>query len=717
MSAPGPLFSGSWYRVAGLRPRLVGHARIHRHRYRGEIWYVLQDRASDRHHRFSPAAYVLIGLMDGERTVQELWDVACTRLGDETPTQDEAIQLLAQLHAADVLQCDVPPDAAELFERYEKQERRRVLSRVASLFAWRFPLLDAERLLRPLAPLARALFSPAGGVLWLVWVGAGAVLVAVHWHDLTHNLLDRVLAPGSVLVLVLLFPLIKALHELGHGLAVKAFGGEVHESGVMLLVITPVPYVDASGASSFRGKWQRIVVGGAGMAVELALATGALVVWLLAEAGLVRMLAYNAILIAGVSTVLFNANPLLRYDGYYMLADLLEIPNLRARANRYLGYLCERYLFGRRGAAPVPSTAGERAWFVLYAVMSFVYRVLVVVAILLFLGEKLFLLAVVFAAVGVIGWFFVPAGKALVYFASSPRIRTVRLRAITVTVVLIALVGGALGLVPVPYRSRSEGVIWVPEEALVRASADGFITRVLAKPGARVTRGQPLIELRDPLLPARMTELEARRTELRARYDEQWPADRARADVIREELAYVTQQIDEVRGRMGDLTVRAAAAGTFVVPVPEDLPGRFVRKGELLGYAVESETVIVRTVVPQAAIDLVRQRTARVDVRLAERLDEVVPAMIRRAVPGASEHLPTTALGAAGGGQIAVDPRDERGVTAIQRVFQVDLELPVPSRFLNVGGRAYVRFDHGREPLLVQWYLEGRQLFLARFNV
>ena len=717
MSAPGPLFSSSWYRVAGLRPQLVGHARIHRHRYRDEIWYVLQDRASDRHHRFSPAAYLLIGLMNGERTVQELWDAACARLGDETPTQDDVIQLLAQLHAADALQCDVPPDAAELFERHEKQERRRLLGRVASIFSWRFPLMDAERILRPLAPLARALFSPTGAVLWLVWVGVGVVLAAVHWHDLTHDLLDRILAPKSILVLVLLFPLIKALHELGHGMAVKAFGGEVHEIGLMLLVVTPVPYVDASGASSFRGKWQRIVVGGAGMAVELALATGALLIWLLAETGLVRMLAYNAILIAGLSTILFNANPLLRYDGYYMLADFLEIPNLRARGTRYLGYLCERYLFGRRGAEPGPSTPGERVWFVLYSVASFAYRIFVVVAIMLFLGEKLFLLAVVFAAVGAIGWILVPMGKGFIYFATSLRLRTVRLRAITVTVVLIALVGGGLGLVPVPFRSRSEGVIWVPEEALIRASADGFIARVLVQPGARVTLGQAVIELRDPVPAARMAELEARRAEVLARYNEQWAADRARADIIREELAYVTQQIGEMRQRVADLTVRSAAIGTFVVAVPEDLPGRFVHKGELLGYSVESDSVTVRTVVPQAAIDLVHQRTTRVDVRLAERLDEAVPAVILRAVPGASEQLPTTALGAAGGGQIAVDPRDQRGVTAIERVFQVDLELPVKSRFLNIGGRAYVRFDHGREPLLVQWYLATRQLFLARFNV
>ena len=683
MSAPGPLFSSSWYRVAGLRPQLVGHARIHRHRYRDEIWYVLQDRASDRHHRFSPAAYLLIGLMNGERTVQELWDAACTRLGDETPTQDDVIQLLAQLHAADALQCDVPPDAAELFNRHEKQERRRLLGRVASIFAWRFPLLDAERILRPLAPLARALFSPTGAVLWLVWVAVGVVLAAVHWHDLTHDLLDRILAPNSILVLVLLFPLIKALHELGHGMAVKAFGGEVHEIGVMLLVITPVPYVDASGASSFRGKWQRIVVGGAGMAVELALATGALLIWLLAvaawsDAGLQR-----------------HPDHPPREPPPGTTATTCWRTSSRARGTRYR-LPGERYLFAReRRDRAIDS--GERVCLS-PIIASFVYR---------------FPWSLDHAAREK------PSSSPWLRWAPSspfPWARPLSPRA--------SASGPPCGnngdrrpdrpgrLVPVPFRSRSEGVIWVPEEALVRASADGFIARVLVPPGTRLTLGQPVIELQDPVLPARVAELEARRAEVLARYDEQWPADRARADIIREELAYVTQQIGEMRRRMADLIVRSAADGTFVVAVPEDLPGRFVHKGELLGYSVESDSVTVRTVVPQAAIDLVQQRTTRVDVRLAERLDEVVPAVILRAVPGASEQLPTTALGATGGGQIAVDPRDQRGVTAIERVFQVDLELPVRSRFVNIGGRAYVRFDHGREPLLVQWYLATRQLFL-----
>jgi putative peptide zinc metalloprotease protein len=154
-----------------------------------------------------------------------------------------------------------------------------------------------------------------------------------------------------------------------------------------------------------------------------------------------------------------------------------------------------------------------------------------------------------------------------------------------------------------------------------------------------------------------------------------------------------------------------------VVPTPEDLPGRFVKKGEQLAYVVEFGNVTVRAVVPQSAIDLIRFHSRQVEVRLTDRLTDVVHGVMRRVVPGASEQLPTTALGSEGGGQIVVDPRDPKGVTATQKVFQVDVELPIASPRLNVGGRAYVRFDHGWEPLAVQWYLAVRQLFLSRFSV
>src|SRR5262249_45942838 len=161
-------------------------------------------------------------------------------------------------------------------------------------------------------------------------------------------------------ILGLCFPVIKFLHELGHGYATKAGGGEVHEMGVLLLVFMPVPYVDASAATGFRGKWRRGLVGAAGLLTGTFIASGFLVVWVLSEPGLLRAIAFNVMLIAGVSTLVFNGNPLLRFDGYYIFSDWIEVPNLAVRGNQYWRYLTERYVFRMSHVEPPPSTAGER---------------------------------------------------------------------------------------------------------------------------------------------------------------------------------------------------------------------------------------------------------------------------------------------------------------------------------------------------------------------
>lgn len=712
-----PLFSSSWYRVAALKPRLRSHAQIHRHHYRGQLWYVLQDHASQRYHRFSPAAYALIGLMDGRRTVQEIWQQAGSRLGDDAPTQNEVIQILTQLHAADVLQCDVPPDIAEMLLRYDRQRRHKWQSQLLNPLFWRFPLLDPERILRRFLPFVQPLFGRTGALLWLVVVGFAVVLAVIHWHDLTHNLMDRVLAPQNVVLLWILFPLVKILHEFGHGFATKVYGGEVHEMGVMLLALQPVPYVDASAASAFSAKWQRIVVGAAGMIVELFIASLALFVWLNVEPGIVRTVAYNIMLIAGVSTVLFNANPLLRYDGYYIFADYLELPNLRARSYAYMSYLCERYLFGRREAATDAATLSERVWFVCYAIASFVYRIFVLAVISLFIAGKFFFIGVMLALGGIVAWVVVPMGKLLAYLCMSPRLRHVRSRAIAMSVLLVAMLVGAIGWVPVPLRTRAEGVIWIPERAHVRAGTDGFIDRIVAQSGAHVRRGDVLIVCRDPILTTRVAVLELQLEELRTRYTMKWLQDPGQAQLIKEEIAHTEQRLARARERVADLVIHSRADGTFVVPQVDDLLGWYVQHGTQLAYVLDLTPLTARVVVPQADIDLVRQHTQGIEVRLAERLAEPLPAVIMREVPEATEQLPSKALGSQGGGSIAVDPSDTQAVRAIQKLFQFDLALPSNAGITNMGGRVYVRFDHGWEPLVLRWSRQMRQLFLSKFHV
>jgi putative peptide zinc metalloprotease protein len=711
------LYSPSWYRVAGLKPRLRSHVEIHRHTYRGDLWYVLQDHASGRFQRFTPAAYLLIGLMDGNRSGQEIWEAARARLGEDAPTQEEMIRLLSQLHAVDIMQCDVPPDTAELLKRFEKTQHSKWKQNARNPLAMRFSLLDPERFLVRSQWLVRPLFSWVGAILWLFVVGVAVVLAGVHWPELTENLTDRVLAPQNLLLIWLVFPFLKAFHEFGHAFVIKLLGGEVHEMGMMLLVLTPVPYVDASSASAFHSKWERVVVGAAGMAVELFIAALALFLWIVVEPGPVRVVAYNIILIAGVSSLLFNGNPLLRYDAYYILGDLLEIPNLGPRGLRYLGFLIQRYLFGLRDEEPPLSAPGERVWFVIYTLSAFVYRIFLYAAIISFIAGKFFIIGVLMAIWAVLSMIVYPLAKALKFLFSSPKLARNRAKAILVTGLIVGCILAAVTLVPVPLGTVSEGVMWIPEQCFLRAGTEGFVERLIARPGARVKPGDPLIECSDPLLPAQIRVLESKLNELKALYESQIFSDRVQAQITQEEMENVRGQLDDARQRAGELTIHSQASGAFLVPNPQDLPGRFVRRGELVGYVVDPSVITARVIVLQADVDLVRQRTRAVQVRLPEKISTIVPAVLKREVPAATDQLPGRALGQMGGGTIAIDPRDTTGLKAFQKNFLFDIELPPSIRLFQVGARVHVRFDHGDEALIWRWYRSLRQLLLKKFYV
>ncbi len=711
------LYSPSWYRVASLKPRLRSHVEIHRHNYRGELWYILQDHASGRFQRFTPAAYLLIGLMDGKRSVGEIWEAGRLQLGDDPPTQEEMIRLLSQLHAVDVLQCDVPPDTAELLKRFEKRQSSKWKQNVRNPLFMRFSLLDPERFLIRFQPFARPFFSWIGTILWLAVVGNGVFLAGTHWPELTENVMDRVLAPQNILLLWLTFPFLKIFHEFGHAFAVKVMGGEVHEMGVMMLVLAPIPYVDASSASAFHNKWERIRVSAAGMAVELFIAALALLAWINIEAGPIRAVLYNVIFLAGVSSLLFNGNPLLRYDAYYMLGDLLEIPNLAQRGIQYFLYLAQRHLFGLRDIDPPMSASGERLWFIIYTVLSFTYRVFIYAGIVMFIASKFFVVGIMIAGWAVISMFIVPGVKGIRFLFSSPRLGRKRTRAILASGFVLAGIAVIVLLIPVPLSTLAEGVIWVPEQSFVRAGTDGFVKRIIVTPGKPVKPGQPLIECYDPLLPANIRVLESRVGELKTLYEAQVLSDRVKAAITHEEMEHAKGQLEDARRRADDLTIRSSAEGFFLIPMAQDLPGRFVRRGELLGYVIDRSTITVRVVVSQSDVDFVRQRTFGVKIRLPEKLAETVPAVIRREVPAATDQLPNRVLSQQGGGEIAIDPRDTLGVKTFQKLFLFDIELPDLGGLFNVGGRVYVRFDHGKEPLIWRWYRSIRQLFLRRFNV
>src|SRR5262245_39039768 len=247
------LFSSRWYRVAGPHPRLRSHVRVSRHVYRGQVWYLLQDQSCGRHHRVDETAFHFIGRMDGLRSTDEIWHSLLNQLRERTPTQDETIELLCQLSDNDLLQCEITPNVAELFRRRFEKDRKRRLAMLNPL-AFKVPLFDPDKLLDRLLPLTRVLFHPAALALWIVVVLLGLLSAGVHWRGVCAYASVHMATPRFLLLLWLCYPFIKAVHELGHGLAVKAWGGEVRETGISLLLLVPVPFVDASAASSFPEK-------------------------------------------------------------------------------------------------------------------------------------------------------------------------------------------------------------------------------------------------------------------------------------------------------------------------------------------------------------------------------------------------------------------------------------------------------------------------------
>jgi len=710
------LHSPSWYRVCDLRPRLRGHVRIHRHHYRGELWYVLEDRVSRRMHRFNPVAHYAIGLMDGRRSVQEIWDAAMTRFGDDAPTQDETIRLLGQLHSADVLQSGVTPDVAELLRRAKKSVRKTWKQNLLSPMAVRIPLFDPDRFLERWLAWYRPLFGWAGLLAWALVVGSAMFAAAQHWPELSRDFSDRVLAPQNLILMWLTFPVLKLFHEFGHACATKAWGGEVHEMGVMFLVLMPIPYVDATAATAFRATRRRVLVGAAGMVIEVFIASLALFLWLEVQPGVIRAVLYNVMLIAGVSTVFFNANPLLRYDGYYILSDLIHIPNLRNRAQQYLAHLVESGLFGLK-LPDLEATRGEKRWFVFFAIASFLYRTFVMLAIALFIASHYMIIGVLLALWALFASFVIPVGKGIGYLVAHARLRRNRMRAVGVTAAFLGVVAAMLFVAPLPLWSRAEGVIWVPDDALVRAGADGFVKTVEVPSGSIVRRGLPLIVTENLELEPKIRVLEAQIELLETRAQAQLQTDRVHWEITREELRATRDELEDARARLRDLVVRSPVSGRFVLnSAAGDLPDRYLRKGQEIGYVVPSATVTARVLVSQDDIDLVKTRTQRVRVKLAGRMYETIDATIVREVPEASDRVANLAMSSAGGGAATLDPQDTKKAKTLNTWFEFELALPATHAFV-LGEHVYARFELGTEPLAWRIYRSVRQLFLRRFAV
>ncbi len=706
------LLNSHWYRIADTKLSLPNHVRVHQHIYRKTTWYVLRDEISGKHHRFNQAAYNFIRLIDGQRSVDEIWQQLNEELGDDAPTQNEVIRLLGTLHFANFLHAGNIADIQELIERRSQQRKQLFKTKYGNPLALRFSLLDPDAFLSKYAFFVAPLFTRVAGFLGLFIVLFAAMQMVKNWDLLSNHATQNALSPTNLFLMWLVYPVIKALHELGHGFAVKRWGGEVHELGIMMLVMMPVPYVDASAASSFRSKYKRMLVGAVGIIVELLLASIALLIWLNIQQGMASDILFNVMLIGGVSTLLFNGNPLLKFDGYFVFADAIEIPGLAQRSNKYYGYLIQKYIFKVTGVESPVRAKGERFWFITYAAAAFVYRLFLMVAITLFVAKQYFFIGVALACWALFMQLIMPLVRWTKYLFSSPVLMQKRERAVSITTGFIAVLSAIIFMIPVPLNTVTEGVVWMPEKSHIRAKADGFIDSVLIESGGIVKTDSELIITSDPLLKAELKLQQAKYHELKVKHYSLVVEDTVKADIAREEMILMQGKLARLKEKISEMVMTSKVDGTFVMPNSSELEGYFVKQGDPIAYVINYDEVSLLGVVPQNAIGLVRKNIQAVEVRLVSDISKKYQTSILREIPAAANKLPSKALAQQGGGRIQTDPLDTEGITTQEQFFQFELALPEGLKVSHVGQRVFVKFMHGKESLASQWYRSFEELFL-----
>ncbi len=431
-------------------------------------------------------------------------------------------------------------------------------------------------------------------------------------------------------------------------------------------------------------------------------------------------------LIGGVSTLLFNGNPLLRFDGYYVLCDLIEIPNLAQRSNDYWKWLVRHHAFGVKSAAAVNATAGELRWFLAYAPVSLAYRIAISIGIALYLGLEFELIGLAIGLWSVATTVLWPLIKGAHYLLASPELFGRRVRPIGM---VSALVVGVLAIslwVPAPQSTYAEGLVWPEEDAQLRAEESGFVASVHVSAGQALRSDQPVALLVNDALSvdaeaSAAIEMRTQRSFLSALADRrpEKSVSRQRVEAAVQAIAHdqAKDKLAHSQDRLAKLVIIAPRDGQAQIARLDDLPGRWLKKGEVIGHLITREPPIVRVLVTQDDIELVRSRLERIEVRLAGDVRSMWAATVVREVPAGQDVVPAEALTLAGGGLIAADVSNPRELRALSRVFQFDLRLPAEALGCLIGERAHVRFVHGSEPVASQLARRVRQLFLSRLSI
>ncbi len=674
----GATFSDSWHRIAEARVGLLPTVEVRKQRYRTQDWYVLQDTFTQKFFRVTPAAWGFLARLAPGQTVDAVWRAYVRDHAEVAPGQEEVVQLLSQLNAANLLYFRNQPDSDGLFQRAETRRQRELQGKLMAFLYLRFPLVNPDAWLNRIRPLIQLLLHPFMALIWLVVVALGGV-AALGQRDALVDGADGLLSLSNLPWLYVSLAGLKLFHELAHAFVCKRFGGQVNTLGIMLLIFTPLPYMDASASWTFRSRWQRALVGGAGMVIELFLAAIAAMVWVNTGDGLVHSLAFNVMVVGSVSSLLFNGNPLLRFDAYYILIDILDIPNLFQKSAQQWLYFGDRYLLGNSAARSPAEDGFEWFWMTAYGVLSYFYRLMITSGVVMFVLDKWFVVGLVMLAVAIYTLVGMPLYKFYQYL-SGPRMQQHRPRALLVTGGVAAALVGIIGFLPLPSAIKATGVLEAAKINPLYSGADGWLETLEVDNGVTLAQGQVIARLVNPDLEhdLEVTRLQLAETDLLYRQ----ALRNALSDLgpLRERKVALHARLNELDAIHRELVVVAPYAGRWMAPTLHERRKTWVRRGENIGQIVAEQGYRFTAVVTQEdARNLFSARHQGMELRLTGQVDHVIALHEITLIPYQRQELASPALGWMGGGEYATQRDDQSGRRTTESFFELRAVVPPES--------------------------------------
>ena len=677
-----------------VRPDL----RARRQRYQGRSYWVVKDPVALQYYRFEEEEFAILQMLDGESSLDQIAEQFEAEFPPQVIGTEELQQFLGMLHRSGLVLADAAGQGEQLKKRRDERKHKERMAMATNVLSIRFKGVDPEWLLNALYafPPVRWFFSSTGLVLSLLLCLSALTLVMVNFDVFQSRLPSfqaYFLAQNwtNWLLLGVVLSGTKILHEFGHGLSCKHFGGECHEMGVMFLVLTPCLYCNVSDSWMLPSRWKRAAIGAAGMYVEVVLASICTFIWWFTDDDtLLNKTCLNIVFISSVSTILFNANPLLRYDGYYILSDLMEVPNLRQKAQSILSHKLGKWCLGLDPPDDPFLPKRNQGWFATYTVAAAVYRWVVVLSICYFLNKVfepygLKVLGQLIALSALWGLLGQPLWKLYKFMKVPGRMYKVKRWRLWTTFALVSAVVAAVSTIPLPATVHCNALVQPRDAETVYVLAPGVIEEVFVEPGQTVDAAQQLVRLSNIDIKLTITRLQAQVDEYKVRlaslqamsFDDTTAAEQSTQ--VAELLAATEQQLFQYQQDVERLTLKAPVAGVVIPPPSNDRSQADDRElsswtgtpldKKNLGTTIDASTVFcrignpelleVRMAVEQSDIDEVWPGQ-RVEVMLNQSADFVYIGQIERR---SSEPLQATPpqLSSLSGGNLATEV-DEAGV-------------------------------------------------------